>query len=92
MIVFLFYPLGQVREACQNGGLARMQSPVFRPDDPMKSSSKKMRLERHRYPTVYVHANHLYYASQGVPHQPPCKTHGWKAAEDGQVNMPKGFA
>ena len=68
-----------------------MQSPVFRPDDPVKPSSKKSRLERHRYPTVYVHANHLYYASQGVPHQPPCKTHGWKAAEDGQVNMPKGL-
>ena len=77
---------GQVNIACQKGGLAKMQSPLILPDDPIKSSSDK-RLEGHLYPTVYANANHLYYAAQGVLHQPPCKVHGWKAVEVGMVRI-----
>ena len=61
-----------------------MQSPAVRPIDPLKSSSNT-RLEGYIYPIIYTHANHLYFTSQGVPHRPPCKKHGWKAVEDGQV-------
>ena len=79
----LYYSV-QVTVACRNGGLAKMQSAVVRPIDPLKSSSNT-RLGGCLYPTVYAHANRLCFASQGVPHRPPCKKYGWKAVEDGQV-------
>lgn len=79
----LYYSV-QVTLACWNGGLAKLQSPVVRPNDSLKSSLNT-RQEGYLYPTVYAHANHLYFAPQGMPHQPLCKKHGWESVEDGQV-------